>query len=49
MADRFTKFVTAALAAAAIGFAAFGAAGTASAAVFPSGPGHNASSDHHGR
>ena len=38
--QRFTKFAAAALAAGAIGFGVFAAAGTASAAVFPSGPSH---------
>jgi hypothetical protein len=43
--ERFTKFAVAALAAGAIGLGGFAAAGTASAAVFPSGPSHQAS-DH---
>jgi hypothetical protein len=40
---RFTTFAAASLAAAAIGFGAVAAAGTASAAVFPSGPSHQVS------
>jgi hypothetical protein len=41
--QRFTKIAAAAVPAAAIGFGAFAAAGTASAAVFPSGPSRQAS------
>jgi hypothetical protein len=41
--QRFTKIAAAGVAAAAIGFGVFASAGTASAAVFPSGPSHQAS------